>query len=152
MKKQSILHFQASPEKVLGPWKALRFQIYNQRSTHFPWAKTWRESESKACWYLGEEPSRSQEQEVLMPQDKEKEVTRKGLPHSDASVVVQLLSRVRLFVTSWSTARLPCPSLPPRFCSDSSTYFQTFFFFSNFLYTLLSTIEGIINQFMNLCL
>ena len=132
--KKGTLHFHASPEKVLGPWKALWFQRHNQRSPHFPWAKTWRKYENKACWYLGEEPPKSWEQEMLMPWDKEKEVTQKGLPHSDASVVAQSLSHVWLSVTTWSIARLPCPSLPPRFCSDSSTYFQiSFFKFSIYL-------------------
>ena len=36
------------------------------------------------------------------------------------AVVVQLLSRIRLFVTSWTAAtRLPCPSLSSRVCSNS---------------------------------
>ena len=35
-------------------------------------------------------------------------------------VVVWSLSHVQLFVTSWTAAaRLPCPSLSPRFCSNS---------------------------------
>ena len=37
-----------------------------------------------------------------------------------AIVVVQLLNCVRLFVTPWTAAaRLPCPSLFPRVCSNS---------------------------------
>ena len=32
---------------------------------------------------------------------------------------VQLLSHVWLFVTPWTNARLPCPSLSPRICSNS---------------------------------
>ena len=33
--------------------------------------------------------------------------------------VVQSLSRVRLFATTWAAARLPCLSLSPRACSNS---------------------------------
>ena len=37
-----------------------------------------------------------------------------------ALTVVQLLSRVQLFVTSWTAVCwLPCPSPPPRVCSNS---------------------------------
>ena len=42
------------------------------------------------------------------------------LPHTSQNfVVVQSLSRVRLFATPWTAARLPCPSPSPRARSNS---------------------------------
>ena len=35
------------------------------------------------------------------------------------AVAIQSLSHVRLFVTPWTAARLPCPSPSPRVCSNS---------------------------------
>ena len=48
-------------------------------------------------------------------------------------VVAQLLSRVQLFVTPWTAAaRLPCPSLSPRVCSNSCPLSQRWYLTMSF--------------------